>query len=165
MLATFSTVLLKVTEMTATLQLQAQQTITDSVLKHTQALCEALTQNYIDYSIRSHQRSLSSSAEWVNYNDYHQEKIDELKVGNCDYSFVIESGSKYHKVIMVIDNGPDRSPSRSVHAFIDKKTGSVLKSASWKAPAKGERYNLLIIKDREWLFAHADWAGGYLYAK
>ena len=44
--------------MTATLQEQAQQTITDSVLKHTQALCEVLTQNYIDYSIRSHQRSI-----------------------------------------------------------------------------------------------------------
>jgi hypothetical protein len=39
------------------MQAQAQQTITDSVLKHTQALCEALTQNYIDYSIRGHQSS------------------------------------------------------------------------------------------------------------
>jgi hypothetical protein len=29
-------------------------------------------------------------------------------------TFVIESGRKYHKIVMVIDNGPDRSPSRSV---------------------------------------------------
>jgi hypothetical protein len=149
------------TEMTATLQEQAQQTITDSVLKHTQALCEALTQNYIDYSIRSHQRSIERGENV----EYHQQRIDELKVGKCDYSYIIESGRKYHKIIMVIDNGPDRSPSRSVHAFVDKNTGSVLKSASWKAPAKGERYNLLIIKDREYLLKNAGWSGSYLYAK
>ena len=147
--------------MTATLQEQAQQTITDSVLKHTQALCEALTQNYIDYSIRSHQRSIERGENV----EYHQQRIDELKAGKCDYSYIIESGRKYHKIIMVIDNGPDRSPSRSVHAFVDKNTGSVLKSASWKAPAKGERYNLLIIKDREYLLKNAGWSGSYLYAK
>ena len=147
--------------MTATFQVQAQQTITDSVLKHTQALCEALTQNYIDYSIRSHQRSVERGENV----EYHQQRIDELKAGKCDYSYIIESGRKYHKIIMVIDNGPDRSPSRSVHAFVDKNTGSVLKSASWKAPAKGERYNLLIIKDREYLLKNAGWSGSYLYAK
>ena len=147
--------------MTATFQVQAQQTITDSVLKHTQALCEALTQNYIDYSIRSHQRSVERGENV----EYHQQRIDELKAGKCDYSYIIESGRKYHKIIMVIDNGPDRSPSRSVHAFVDKNTGSVLKSASWKAPAKGERYNLLIIKDREYLLKNADWSGGWLYKR
>jgi len=79
--------------------------------------------------------------------------------GSSDYKFYIEEGRKYHKIIM------DANGSRSVHAFVDKKTGSVLKSASWKAPAKGERYNLLIIKDREWLLENADWAGGYLYQR
>ena len=147
--------------MTATFQVQAQQTITDSVLKHTQALCEALTQNYIDYSIRSHQRSIERGENV----EYHQQRIDELKAGKCDYSYIIESGRKYHKIIMVIDNGPDRSPSRSVHAFVDKNTGSVLKSASWKAPAKGERCNLLIIKEREWALKNADWSGGWLYKR
>jgi hypothetical protein len=147
--------------MTATLQEQAQQTITDSVLKHTQALCEVLTQNYIDYSIRSHQRSIERGDDV----EYHQKQIANLKEGICNYEFIIESGRKYHKIIMMIDNGPDRSPSRSVHAFVDKNTGSVLKSASWKAPAKGERYNLLIIKDREYLLKNAGWSGSYLYAK
>ena len=146
-------------------QADARQSIVDAVLRHTQALCEALAQNYIDYSIRSHQRSLSSSAEWVNYNDYQQECIAKLKNGECDYSFVIESGRKYHKVVMVIDNGPDRSPSRSVHAFIDKKTGEIYKSQSWKSPAKGVRFDLRLIEDREWLFENADWASSYLYAR
>ena len=77
-----------------------------------------------------------------------------------DYKFYIESGRKYHKIIMETGGG-----SRSVHAFVDKKTGEVYKPASFKAPAKGVRFNLCIISDREWLLENADWAGGYLYMK
>ena len=76
------------------------------------------------------------------------------------YKFYIESGRKYHKIIMETDCG-----SRSVHAFVDKKTGEVYKPASFKAPAKHVRFNLLLINDREWLLENADWAGGYLYMK
>ena len=79
---------------------------------------------------------------------------------NFDYKFYIESGRKYHKIIMETEAG-----SRSVHAFVDKKTGEVYKPASFKAPAKHVRFNLLLIKDREWLLENADWAGGYLYMK
>ena len=53
----------------------------------------------------------------------------------------------------------------SIHAFIDKKTGEVYKPASIKAPAKGVRFDLRIIEQREWLLENADWAGSYLYAK
>ena len=77
-----------------------------------------------------------------------------------DYKFYIESGRKYHKIIMETGGG-----SRSVHAFVDKKTGEVYKPASFKAPAKHVRFNLCIISDREWLLENADWAGGYLYMK
>jgi hypothetical protein len=147
--------------MTATLQQQAQETICDSVLRHTQALCEALRQNFIDYSIKSHYRSLSNGDN----TDYHENCIAKLKNGECNYSFVIESGKKYHKIIMVIDNGPGRHISRSVHAFVDKNTGEVYKSASWKSPAKGVRYDLRLIKDREYVLENCDWAGGYLYAR
>ena len=76
------------------------------------------------------------------------------------YKFYIESGRKYHKVIMETGAG-----SRSVHAFVDKKTGEVYKPASFKAPAKIVRYNLLEIASREECFARADWAGGYLYVR
>ena len=74
------------------------------------------------------------------------------------YKFYIESGRKYHKLIM--ETGGN---SRSVHAFVDKKTGEVYKPASFKAPAKIVRYNLLSIESREKCFERADWAGGYLY--
>ena len=139
----------------------ARNAIQLNVTKWTLMLCDALKQNYIDYSIRNHQRSFD-----LNENvDYHQKRINELKEGICDYDYTFETGRKYHKIIMVIDNGPDRSSSLSCHAFVDKKTGSVLKSASWKSPAKGERYNLLNIEQREWLLENASWCGGYLYAK
>ena len=147
--------------MTATLQQQAQETICDSVLRHTQALCEALQQNFIEYSIKSHYRSLSNGDN----TDYHENCIAKLKNGECNYSYVIESGRKYHKIIMVIDNGPGRHISRSVHAFVDKNTGEIYKSASFKSPAKGVRYDLRLIKDREFLFEKADWSGSYLYAR
>jgi hypothetical protein len=89
--------------------------------------------------------------------------IDNFKSShpNSDsYKFYIESGRKYLKVIMETGAG-----SRSVHAFVDKKTGEVYKAASFKAPAKGVRFNMNIISEREWLFENADWSGSYLYKK
>ena len=76
------------------------------------------------------------------------------------YKFHIEEGRKYHKILMETN-----SQSGSVHAFVDKKTGDVYKAASFKAPAKGIRFNLCIMSDREWLFENADWAGSYLYIR
>jgi hypothetical protein len=139
---------------TTQMQVQAQQTIADSVLKNTYLLIEALKDNYREYSIRGHQRYVERG-ESV---EYHQQRIDELKNGDCPIDYVIDSGKKYHKVVFIDGGG-----QRSVHCFIDKKTGSVLKSASWRSPAKGERCNLLIIEEREWLFENCDWSGGYLY--
>jgi hypothetical protein len=90
--------------------------------------------------------------------------LDNFKSRNnhssSDYKFYIDEGRKYHKIIMETGAG-----SKSVHAFVDKKTGEVYKSASWKAPAKGVRYNLLSIESREECLARADWAGGYLYLR
>ena len=135
-------------------QQMAQNNIANAILGHTYALCEALRQNYIDYSIRSHQHHLN-----VDNHDYHKQQIEKLRQGTCDYEFYPETGKKYHKIVM------NAAGSRSVHAFVDKKTGEVYKSASWKSPAKGVRYDLRLIEQREWLLQHADWAGSYLYAR
>ena len=90
--------------------------------------------------------------------------LEDFKRANngraSEYKFYIESGRKYHKLIMETGGG-----SRSVHAFVDKKTGDVFKPASFKAPAKIVRYNLLRIESREQCFERADWAGGYLYVR
>jgi hypothetical protein len=136
-------------------QQEARENIALAVLGHTYALCEALRQNYIEYSIKSHYRSLQLGEN----TNYHEECIAKLKQGICDYDFYPETGRKYHKVIM------NANGSKSVHCFIDKKTGEVYKSASWKAPAKGVRFDLRLIKDREWLLENADWASGYLYKR
>ena len=133
---------------------EARKEIAANVLIHTQELCDALKQNYINSCISSHERSIVQDGN----SKYHVERINELKSGVCDYDFVIESGRKYYKIVMV-------NNQRSVHAFIDKKTGQVYKAAGWKSPAKHVRYDLRLIKDREYLIANADWAGGYLYMR
>ena len=92
--------------------------------------------------------------------DYHNRCIDDIKDEIGIYQFVIESGRKYHKIVMITEGG-----ARSVHAFVDKKTGEVYKSASWKSPAKGVRYNLLMIPSREECLMRADWSGSYLYLR
>ena len=99
------------------------------VERYSEMLCEALTQDFTS-------RHPNSSP----------------------YKFYIESGRKYHKIVMETE-----SQSRSVHAFIDKRFGHVYKPASFKSPAKHIRYNLLVDKSREECFERCDWAGGYLY--
>jgi hypothetical protein len=138
----------------------ARNTIQLNVTKWTFMLCDALRQNYIDYSIKSHENAIykADAGDTCSVN-YHQACITDLKNGHSDYDFTFESGRKYHKIIM------NAHGSKSVHAFIDKKTGEVYKSATYKSPAKGVRYDLRIIEQREWLFENADWAGSYLYAR
>ena len=99
------------------------------VERYSEMLCEALTQDFTS-------RHPNSSP----------------------YKFYIESGRKYHKIVMETE-----SQSKSVHAFIDKRFGHVYKPASWKAPAKHIRYNLLVDNSREECFERCDWAGSYLY--
>ena len=77
-----------------------------------------------------------------------------------NYSYALISGRKYHKVMQCVDG-----ETESVHAFIDRKTGEVYKAASYKSPAKGVRFDLRLIEQREWLFENADWAGSYLYLR
>lgn len=138
----------------------ARDTIEQNVTKWTLMLCDALKQDYIRHSMAAHKFAIARNGIVdESYVPYHQECIEKLKNGECDYEFTIESGRKYHKIIM------NTRGSRSVHAFVDRKTGEVYKSASWKSPAKGVRYDLRIITQREWLLKTADWAGSYLYRR
>ncbi len=138
---------------------EARNTVQLNIRKYCLMLIDALKQNYVNYAIRGHKRSLET------YHDeggvkYHEQKIEDLKNGNCPIDYVIETGRKYHKIVFVDGGG-----QRSVHAFVDKKTGEVYKSASWNAPAKGVRFDLRLITDREWMLENADWSGGYLYKR
>ena len=139
----------------------ARQQIADNVLEWTQMLCLALEQNYIEESIR--RQKFFAANETGNrevMTKVTEQRIAEIQNGN-HYKFIIESGRKYHKIVMVTEDG-----ARSVHAFVDKKTGEMYMAASWKAPAKnGVRFDLRIIKDREFVLENCDWAGGYLYKR
>ena len=135
---------------------EAQLQIAQNVLVWTNELCNALKNDYIHTSVESYKRKLhSASAEWDV--EYFTQRIQEIKK-NPDYDFVIESGRKYYKIIMV-------NNQRSVHAFVDKRTGEVYKPAGWQGPAKHVRYDLRVIKDREYVLENCDWAGGYLYMR
>ena len=135
-------------------------TLVDSqteVLRYTQSLCEALETDFRLYSTRSHRDSVMRE---INA-DYHNKCLQEIANGTYDfgYQFIIETGNKYHKVIMIAHG------SRSVHCFVDKKTGAVYKPASFKAPAKHVRFNLLDRQSREELYRTATWSGGHLYLR
>ena len=139
----------------------ARNTIQLNVRKWTEMLCEALEQNYIETTIR--RQKFFAANETGNPEimaKVTEQRIEEIRNGD-HYKFIIETGRKYHKIIMVTEDG-----ARSVHAFIDKKTGEVYMAASWKAPAKnGVRFDLRIIEQREWVLENCDWAGGYLYKR
>ena len=70
--------------------------------------------------------------------------------------FSVELGRKYWKI---------NQNHGGVHGFVDRKTGQVYKPASWRGPAKGVRYDLRIISQRDACLSNADWAGGYLYLR
>lgn len=50
----------------------------------------------------------------------------------------VEEGKRYVRIVRTDANGS----SRSVHCFVDKTNGDILKAASWKAPAKHARGNI-----------------------
>jgi len=126
---------------------------TETVIEFTNKLCETLRENYRQYRISSHRHYIAKGDNV----DYHKEQIDELCMGNGVPEFTITKGKKYLKVIMKDYN------QSSAHLFVDQTNGDVFKPASFKAPAKGVRYNLLDDKSRKEMLKRADWAGSYLY--
>lgn len=66
-------------------------------------------------------------------------------------------GKKYLRIFT------DTSGQRSVHAFVDLKTGALYKPSSISVPAKHARYQLLDNASFDCCLQRADWAGGYLY--
>jgi|TARA_B100000085_G_scaffold56170_1_gene49162 hypothetical protein len=137
---------------------QARNDIQLKIVEHALTLCDKLKEDYIAYSIRSIKANKhKDSAHW---SDWSQNRLTRLEKNECDMEFILDSsGRKYHKI-------QQRDGAHgSVHCFIDKRTGEVYKAASWKAPAKIVRYNLLSISSREECFSRADWCGNYLYLK
>ena len=128
----------------------------DQVYRYTQLLCQALINDYVNSCVRQFERNiLTAESQWTV--DYNTKRIEEMKE-SPDYDFVIESGRKYLKIVMV-------NNQRSVHAFVDRKTGEIYKPAGWQGPAKHVRGQLLDSASREDILERCDWAGGYLYMR
>ena len=133
-------------------QQDARNTIQLNVREYCLMLCEALEQDFVKDSIRRAAFFQSQDPE------YQVQRLADIKAGKDMYKFYIESGRKYHKIIMETGDG-----SRSVHAFVNMKTGELHKAASFKSPVKESRFDLRVIKEREFVLENCDWAGGYLY--
>ena len=149
--------------MTAT---PVQTTLEERVLEWTEGLCNSLTENYKQYHLSSMKRMNADSGS-----EYTRKEIEATENGTANLmKFVIKNGRKYYKIMQHdFDTFRDRNEYREgcVHAFVDKKTGEVYKPASYNSPAKHVRYDLRIIKDREYVLdpRNCGWAGGYLYMK
>ena len=149
-----------------TTSIQAKQDIETRVAGWVQTYADTITKNYRDYHIHTLKGNLSG-----NYPEYAREQLDAIENGTANLmKFKVKTGKKFYKIVqMEFDTFQNRNEYRegSVHAFVDKKTGQVYKPASWQAPAKHVRFDLRIIKEREFLFNsnNTGWAGGYLYLR
>ena len=152
-----------------TTSLQAKQDIETRVAGWVQTYADTITKNYREYHIRTLKGNLSG-----NYPEYAREQLDEIENGTANLMwFKVYSGKRYYKIVQQEFETWEKSKyygqyrDGSVHAFVDKKTGQVYKPASWQAPAKHVRYDLRIIREREFLFNsnNTGWAGGYLYLR
>ena len=138
--------------------------------------CDALEENFKQYTIRSYKSNINNPTEVSKgYTSYYEEQLQKIEDGTANlYKFTYTTGKKFHKVYFLQYEEANDYYNRkagytagSVHCFIDKNTGEVYKPASWKSPAKHVRYDLRIIRHREFLHnpANTDWAGGHLYMR
>ena len=147
-----------------------QRRIEDYVIQY----CDALEENFKQYSLNSYKRNIQEN-RFPENSKYYQEQIEKIENGTENlYKWDYKVGKKFIKVFNLqyqesndYYNRPAGYRAGSVTAFIDKNTGEVYKPASWKAPAKHVRYDLRIIREREFLLnpENCDWAGGHLYMR
>ena len=155
---------------TMTVKRDIQRRIEDYVNQY----CRSLEENFKQYSIDSYKRNIVDYRLPENH-PYYKEQLQKIEDGTANlYKWDYSVGKKFYKVFNLQYQESNDYYNRkagyrqgSVTAFIDKNTGEVYKPASWKAPAKIVRYNLLIIAEREYLLnpINCDWAGGHLYLR
>ena len=152
-----------------TTSLQTKKDIETRVAGWVKTYADTITENYRRYHVETLEGNLSG-----NYPEYARKQLDEIENGTANLMwFKVKTGKKYYKIVQQEFETWEGSKyygqyrDASVHAFVDKKTGQVFKPASWQAPARHVRFDLRIIREREFLFNYknTDWAGGYLYLR
>ena len=144
------------------------------VIEYVKGYCEALEENFKQHSVDMLTRNLEEQ-RFPENNKYYQEQLDAIMDGSAKlYKFDYTVGKKYIKIFNLqwqdacdYYNRKEGYRQGSVTAFVDKETGQVYKPASWRAPAKHVRFDMRIIRDREFLHnpENTDWAGGHLYMR
>lgn len=76
-----------------------------------------------------------------------------------------ERGSRYTRIVQRYPDGGPMGGGGNVHCFIERATGTVLKSAGWKGPAKGGRGSIATPAALAACVARADQFGGWLYVR
>lgn len=85
-----------------------------------------------------------------------------------NYLFEVVPGRKFDKIVQ---SSRQSSHQMSVHAFVNKQTGGLIKSASWNSPQKNSdgtlavRYNLADETDYQRAVDNSDPYGSYLYVR
>ena len=152
-----------------TTSLQTKKDIETRVAGWVKTYADTITENYRRYHVATLEGNLSG-----NYPEYARKQLDEIENGTANLMwFKVKTGKKYYKIVQQEFETWEGSKyygqyrDASVHAFVDKKTGQVFKPASWQAPARHVRFDLRIIREREFLFNYKNtgWAGGYLYLR
>ena len=92
-----------------------------------------------------------------------QWKVNGIESGHSVYTQLeMEIGRKYIKVWSYLVVGDERKSGRSCWMFVNKNTGAVYKPASYKAPAKGIRFNIEQLADNPDI---CDPYGSFLYVR
>ena len=144
------------------------------VIEYVKGYCEALEENFKQHSVDMFERNIREQ-RFPENTKYYQEQLDAIMDGSAKlYKFDYTVGKKYIKIFNLqwqdacdYYNRKEGYRQGSVTAFVDKETGQVYKPASWRAPAKHVRFDMRIIRDREFLHnpENTDWAGGHLYMR
>ena len=84
------------------------------------------------------------------------EYLNKNCVSQFTEGYAISPGGRKYLRVVTLANGVESS----AYCFIEKETGGIYKTASWKVPAKGERAN---VNNLESYVGKADEHGGWLY--
>lgn len=137
---------------------------------------ELNTQHELEKSVERSVQSLIPTLFPQEFEQWVYERIEELinhlekhprafwDNGSRSYAFEITKGPKYFKVwetVCTFEGTP--TDQKSIHCFVEKKTGLVFKPAGCNGPAKGWRYNFQDKKSRAKCYQNCDPYGGYLY--
>lgn len=98
---------------------------------------------------------------------------EQVKTHHNHFHYLnVEPGAKFDRIVIRANmSGAHDEGQRSVHAFVERATGRLVKPASWRSPAKRKdgslqsKYDLSDTADFATAVLNADPYGSYLYIR